>query len=235
MVEQTHPFTRSGLGLAPFSVYVPVKGEISDRNVHSCEHCGRPIKKLNLVQSSDGQISMVGIDCLKKTGDEGLIDGVRRLSGKVSAREKENKVRGEAISRERVIFDGKTARECIAELEHRKKVVVSDFNKLLWDDFVFKMLEGEPTSMFTLNMLTNIRDLRGLSPNMQAAIKDMVIKKLSGGARRGSKKYKACADMGQCKMNDLMDLMHAPMLDIAGIDREIQVIRDKSLLQKDCG
>ena len=73
-----HTFELSGLGKAPFRVVQPKQHASELGGVFWCQHCGTTIIHRHFVQSSDGKVSVVGIDCLKKTGDIGLVDGVKR-------------------------------------------------------------------------------------------------------------------------------------------------------------
>lgn len=75
-----HTFELSGLGKAPFKVVKPTaKQNLEHGQVFFCEHCGTTIKNRHFIKSADGKLSVVGIDCLKKTGDQGLLDGERRI------------------------------------------------------------------------------------------------------------------------------------------------------------
>src|SRR5690606_32284281 len=66
---------QSGLGKAPFRyVGQPGKDATDKAGIFWCEHCGTTLKHRHFVRSSDGVLSIVGIDCLNKTGDAGLID-----------------------------------------------------------------------------------------------------------------------------------------------------------------
>jgi hypothetical protein len=99
----THAFTKSGLGNAPFRVigffaYAPSSlaehnptaymaanreaSEISRRlgvSGGSCHHCGTALMNNYVIQSADGVNSVVGCDCVQKTGDAGIIRSVKAL------------------------------------------------------------------------------------------------------------------------------------------------------------
>jgi hypothetical protein len=70
-----HVFELSGLGLAPFKYHIPTTESVRSSGMQFwCSHCGTQIKNRHFIKSSDNQISIVGVDCLRKTGDLGLID-----------------------------------------------------------------------------------------------------------------------------------------------------------------
>lgn len=68
-MKDGHVFTEGGLGKAPFKV-IGYK-EFST----GCAYCGRAIKKVSVILSSDGKQSNIGCECIKKAGDKGLIAG----------------------------------------------------------------------------------------------------------------------------------------------------------------
>lgn len=68
-----HCFEEAGLGIAPFSVHLVVFSDWS-----TCEFCGTAIKEHCYIQDSKGKIFLVGNECVKKTGDAGLVDVIKR-------------------------------------------------------------------------------------------------------------------------------------------------------------
>lgn len=87
-----HTFELSGLGKAPFNIVNPQGHAFNKGEIFWCKHCGTQIKNRHFIKSQDGVVSIVGIDCLSKTGDQGLIDGQRRLKRELK-HEQEEKVR----------------------------------------------------------------------------------------------------------------------------------------------
>ncbi len=69
-----HKFEESGLGIAPFSVQDVVSGD----QWHSCDYCSTAIKQLCIIRDRNGKTFIVGNECVRHTGDSGLIDTVRR-------------------------------------------------------------------------------------------------------------------------------------------------------------
>lgn len=90
---EIHCFERAGLGKAPFR-YVGMEDQtisygrrvvgsvggidITTQPGTSCDYCGTYIRNIFVVESSDGRRFKVGCECIKKTGDEGLIRVVQR-------------------------------------------------------------------------------------------------------------------------------------------------------------
>ncbi|MEG0868437.1 MAG: hypothetical protein RSD49_16375 [Hafnia sp.] len=76
-IEQaaTHVFEASGLGKPPFRL---VGYRDAGEDCVRCEHCSTRIKNIFLVASSDDRIALVGSTCVRKTGDKGLINQLKR-------------------------------------------------------------------------------------------------------------------------------------------------------------
>ena len=79
-----HVFENAGLGAAPFKFvgYVEARGS-------SCDYCGTSIMGCYLIKSADGRRFKVGCDCVRKTGDVGLIvvvdDAAKKAKRKAKA------------------------------------------------------------------------------------------------------------------------------------------------------
>ena len=79
-----HLFERAGMGKAPFRV--TGYGELTYQACPgapiqpggSCNYCGTGIRYCANIESSDGQKHVVGLDCVRKTGDGGLLRGITR-------------------------------------------------------------------------------------------------------------------------------------------------------------
>lgn len=88
--EQIHKFERAGLGRAPFRCLDMVErvGPIDLGNGFStgapgqpmgcCKFCGTGIKFCYVIQSADGNVFDVGSECVRHTGDKGLVTVVKR-------------------------------------------------------------------------------------------------------------------------------------------------------------
>lgn len=99
--EHTHVFELAGLGKAPFH-FIGFEDD-SDRerinnerkeqgltyttnNCTSCNYCGTAIHDAYVIESSDGRRFKVGCECVKKTGDRGLMKRVADEVRKVRTR-----------------------------------------------------------------------------------------------------------------------------------------------------
>lgn len=95
-----HCFEKAGLGKAPFR-YIGIEDQnishgqriigsvggvqIETKPGGTCAYCGTYIVNMFNVESADGNRFHVGCECIKKTGDEGLI---RRVEAEVKKMEK---------------------------------------------------------------------------------------------------------------------------------------------------
>jgi hypothetical protein len=120
----THAFTESGLGDAPFKF----TGAVDDGRVtHACDHCFTGIRYLFHIVSADGRHSIVGRDCINKSGDAGLIDIARREKNRVArerAQEKREAQRVANLQAERDRNGGQTDWEI--EEEKRQAILKAD-------------------------------------------------------------------------------------------------------------
>lgn len=92
--EATHKFSKAGLGDAPFAVkgyklmsYQAAQGA-PIQAAGMCDYCGTCIMHAYVIKSADGKEFVVGSSCVYKTGDEGLIQTVRR---QINAAERERR------------------------------------------------------------------------------------------------------------------------------------------------
>lgn len=85
-----HAFEVAGLGVAPFicvgsTEMVHDNGDGTTKAGGSCDFCGTGIRTACIIKSADGRQFKVGTDCVKKTGDEGLINMTRRAKREAKA------------------------------------------------------------------------------------------------------------------------------------------------------
>jgi hypothetical protein len=79
MNMQEHVFEKAGLGKAPFFFDGWFEGNASYDPLHPnvpvtyCQYCSTLIRNCFRIKSSDGKTFIVGSECVKKTGDKGLI------------------------------------------------------------------------------------------------------------------------------------------------------------------
>lgn len=101
MTNQIHCFEKAGLGVAPFRVvgfYVKKYQACQGAPIQPgtcCDYCGTGIMNVYEIKSSDGRLFKVGCDCVAKTADKVLTDGVKVYQRK--AREEKAAAKREAI------------------------------------------------------------------------------------------------------------------------------------------
>lgn len=83
----THVFEKAGLGKAPFrfvgysrEVYQAVPGDPNCplQPGASCDYCSEGLFNVYHIESADGKRFKVGCECVKKTGDKGIVDPIMR-------------------------------------------------------------------------------------------------------------------------------------------------------------
>lgn len=196
--EMKHVFEISGLGKAPFKLSAPDQ----NNNAFFCEHCGTVLKNRFFIKSSDGKISVVGIDCLNKTGDVGLISSVKlekkqkRILEKQVVSEKNAIIREE---KERSIF-GKTKEDKLQDIENEIIELKERFEDFFENNVVYLALSK---SDFGLAMIREFKHLNKITDNMKNSIENVVVKQLSNGARKGSEKYKSFLVVAKKELSDL--------------------------------
>lgn len=183
--QMKHIFEISGLGKAPFYLSTPDE----NNNCFFCEHCGTVLKNRYFIKSSDGKISVVGVDCLNKTGDSGLIDAVKyenkikKNDQRLKKFEENKKVREE---KEISVF-GKTKEQRMEEIVSEINDVKSTAENLLNEaGFYSELIKSD----FGSSMIKSMLNIEMPTDNMKNVIKSILIKAKSGGSRKGSEKYK---------------------------------------------
>ena len=202
-MSQTHVFTLSGLGQSPFYLHNPVGQEIADTaGVFFCEHCGTVLKNRHFIKSSDGKVSVVGIDCLNKSGDNGLIDAFKEQQRKAKQEARINHIeakQAEHKDREIARF-GETVEVLVGNLNKEAEVLTAEIENELEISAVCGMLSK---SNFGQSMLRNMACGEKLSENMITIIKEIITKEISG-AKKNSKAYKEAIPVAEQMINDLM-------------------------------
>jgi hypothetical protein len=116
--EKIHKFELAGLGKAPFRcvgiAQIP-SASLAEHNPEgynnmmrmvpsaykcgTCNYCGQAIMNCYLIDSADGKHFSVGCECVRKTGDVGLVNKQKALKRQADA-EKRRQKRQEAYERE---------------------------------------------------------------------------------------------------------------------------------------
>ncbi|EKP0310038.1 hypothetical protein JE959_000009 [Aeromonas veronii] len=213
-----HTFEISGLGKAPFKAIPPCPE--AKTGVFWCEHCGTALTHRHYIKSADGIVSIVGIDCLNKTGDSGLIEGTKRLIKQIRSdkREADRIVMVEkAEASERAANNGRTYAEMAEELDGKISEMIDSYIGNIYDNKVLLAIKG---TGFGQSMIAIAYDAGEYTPRMKDAITDIVAKQLSG-ARKGSKAYLASLEVAKSSVSELCALMSAQQESVSKIKQEI--------------
>ncbi|MFK8773342.1 hypothetical protein [Aeromonas caviae] len=213
-----HTFEMSGLGKAPFKAIAPCPG--SKDGVFWCEHCGTGLTHRYYIKSADGIISIVGIDCLKKTGDIGLLEGTKRLIKQAQSEQREAERTAKAVAAEaaeRAANNGKTFAEMAEELEGKMSEMSDSYISRIYDHKVLQALKGTD---FGQSMTAIAYDAGEFTPRMQEVIADIVAKQLSG-ARKGTKAYLGSLESAKSSVSELCALMNEQRALVSKLKQEI--------------
>lgn len=222
-----HTFTLSGLGEAPFKAVQPkINAMDAVAGVFWCEHCGTALKNRHFVKSACGKISIVGIDCLRKTGDEGLIDGVKRFLREQRHAEQETARMAAFAKKEdeqREANGGRSDNEMLIDLNVELERLSAEFREVSTESSVLAML-GD--SMFEQDMSHYFYLLRPFSTGQLRVLKEIVTKKTTG-SRKNSKAYKAGYDAAAAIVEQAQEMLEGYHLKLEGIRKEILHIKCK--------
>lgn len=173
MTNAIHVFEKAGLGKAPFHVsgfhvskYQACPGAPIQCGT-SCDYCGTGIMNVFEIKDSNGKGFKVGCDCVAKTGDAGLMGGVKRIQREA------RKVKRETIARERFDRIKRTREE--AARARRKAVAVEAlaFAKAHGLVEAFKLACRGSQKSVARDMLKKLRAFGNLSPNAVAFVQSM--------------------------------------------------------------
>lgn len=203
-MKEMHIFTVSGLGEAPFYLHNPISEEITQvSGVFYCEHCGTVLKNRHFIKSSDGKVSVVGIDCLNKTGDSGLISAVKAEKLKLREEKRHAKINGKIVVKHQKEIEkyGKTINEIIDEILLSIAMIKEETKELIEDHMIIEELSK---SNFGSSMIEKIINGESLSDSMINIIKEIITKKISQ-SKKGSKKYKESTAQAEKIVEDFMN------------------------------
>jgi hypothetical protein len=201
-----HTFEISGLGKAPFSIANSTEFKKLTGEVFWCEHCGTSLVNRFLVKSSNGKLSVVGIDCLKKTGDKGIVDGAKAIQSEARA-----KVRHEARmlvveakhADQREINGGKTHYEMSDKFYKQRDKVIATHSKKMENNAVVEYLDGDGFESDMCNMAMNAKPFS----NNQIRIVAEIMAKKSTNSRKNSKAYVEALPKCQAEVQKLQKII----------------------------
>lgn len=201
---KTHAFTQSGLGESPFKICSWNNPGALKNGSFFCEHCGRMLKNRFFVKSADGRVSVVGIDCLKKTDDVELFESAKNERKEVKEANKKLVLElkmTEKESRERNALDGFTKSEYIEllmrELTKQKELMENEIDS---NDSI-DLISG--SSPFVDDVLYKCSTCTLPTTPVINVLVDILTKKISG-ARKNSVKYKAALPGAKKSINEFM-------------------------------
>lgn len=217
-----HAFTQSGLGESPFTISSQRELGPKGNNVFFCEHCGRTITNRHFVKSSDGVVSVVGKDCLKKTGDTQLIDALQASIREAKVTKKNQNIDAKK-EEERSVFNGLTKQELIKKIVEEKDLVKESAYDAVFELTVASSLQE---SNFGLGMLELA--LKGEVPSSRSVkvISEIEAKALSG-ARKGSKAYKEALLQAELNANELVSLLESTKTKVDALTHRINELLTK--------
>lgn len=205
-VAARHTFEISGLGKAPFKVVQPKQHAIEAGATFFCEHCGTVIKNRHFIKSADGKVSVVGVDCLKKTGDAGLVEGIKRIAREQRAQAREEtrmKQRAEREAGERQANGGKTNIELAADLEAKLQEETASMIEAATQHPLHDLLTKFG---FEQSMQHHFYHLEAWTDGQLAVLIQIAAKKQSG-ARKNSKAYKQALPKAQELVNSAQSMI----------------------------
>lgn len=119
--QLVHVFEKAGLGTAPFQVVGYAYQSIGGGgvagpaivngvpNFASCNYCHTVICDIFIIRGSDGKTFRVGSDCVRKTGDKGIIDEVKRIANRERTKRSNDK-KQTIINSAKILFTEKRSK-----------------------------------------------------------------------------------------------------------------------------
>lgn len=187
-----HTFELSGMGKAPFIV-VTQEQQLTHGVGFACEHCGRMIKHRFRIKSADNKVSVVGSDCVKNTGDAGLIAGLKRVKREFRSlqRERERVVMAKKREeQERAVNGGLSNHEIEVALVNKLGVLLQGWREKVIE---WEFYDRLGQSNFANSMKDQALAAKPYTRGQLATIKEIITKNFSG-ARKNSKTYRAAYD-----------------------------------------
>lgn len=225
IITTQHTFELSGLGIAPFELVILTEPLVSKAAVFWCEHCGTQIKNRYFVRSSDNIVSVVGIDCANKTGDQGIIDGIKRQKRLILA-EKREAERKEILDKkaveERAKYDGHTIAELKEIAQNSIDELGREFAKNLETDHpIISEMENNP---FLKSMQLQAYCGQSLSRGQLSVTCEILAKKRSG-SRKKSKVYNEAHERVSTEVENLNEALLRHEANVEKIRLEAAALR----------
>lgn len=140
-----HAFEEVGLGTAPFRL---VRVEMRWFSAFpgapkvpgsSCDYCGHPIAETCMLRDAQGKEFKVGNECIKKAGDNGLVDTVKRQVNRLRTEERHKREISAIAEGKAQLENSPNVRNALAALPHPNEYYASQGRTLLdYVNFMFK-------------------------------------------------------------------------------------------------
>jgi hypothetical protein len=210
--EEIHCFEAVGLGKAPFRFVA-----VTERRGSSCDYCGHDIRWECWVSDAEGRTFKVGNECIKKSGDEGLIERATLERRRID-REKR---RAKALEKQKAEAEKQAAiREAKRAAMAKREAIVLTLRKELFQIHEWLIVELEKKTMsglamdFTERLACEFRTLASYSEKQLAWLRHFYAQ---GFGRANSKAYKAAED----RFDGLMEASREPVEKLAQQFRQI--------------
>jgi hypothetical protein len=158
-ITQKHCFEAAGLGKAPYKIVSAYASDIPT----SCDYCGTGIVNVYIIQSSCNIQFKAGCECVKKTGDEGLMQDIRRRQQEARAQTKMKK----AIAIDAMV--GEKFGVDINKANAAAEIKLQGLHKRIAEIIKPIQAEGE-TGTFWWSISSQMQDCRDLSPKQAACV-----------------------------------------------------------------
>lgn len=157
-----HKFEEAGLGIAPFDIHAVVMADWSN-----CEFCGTGIKEHCYIKDVNGKIFLVGNECVKHTGDSGLVDVVKREVNKLRTEIRHRKEEIKINTARATLFNfAKVRTELLNRFNYKADFWYKfTFGKLIYGGTSYKLDLAKKVSQIAEEVLTE-EERKGIISNL---------------------------------------------------------------------
>jgi len=207
-------FELSGLGTAPFTI---VKAQPGNPTFF-CEHCGTMLKNRYFVKSAEGRVSVVGVDCLKKTGDIGLLEGINRQKAMEKARKREEEHQARQQN-QRQMYGGLTWEEKRLQLKSAWDTSLGALRDWIEDQALY---ESACSTNFGADVMASVCNGDKVTDNAVKILVEIRAKQISN-SRKNSRAYKEKYPEAQAEWGDFFAQYNIKFM---GVDSHKQAYLD---------
>lgn len=152
-----HVFESAGLGSAPFSfvgvetrrgpikmmqlafdgkTMIEVDVGAPGQPMGTCDYCGTGIADCYMIRSADGKNSIVGCECVSKTGDRGLKIAIERAKKELNREKNDAKKAANIKALESLLADESIQSSLLTFPHPSEKMAARGFSRLDWAHFM---------------------------------------------------------------------------------------------------